>query len=112
MTFLSRLARFFGRTILAAVVIGFMMLSGATNLRADRYEACQRRIARADHRLHEAIEHHGYRSSQAARARHNLAEAREHCWTSYHRWWDEDEHRWHTDRDWRDEDHEHYRERP
>jgi len=113
MNFLTSLRQPFGRmTLVAAAATGFTILTAAPNLRADRYEACHRRIARADHNLHEAIEHHGYRSPQATRARHNLAEAREHCWTSYHRWWDEDEHRWHTERDWRDEDHEHYHERP
>ena len=42
------------------------MLAGAPHLRAD---SCQQRIARYDHKLYEAIEHHGYRSEQA-----------EHCW--------------------------------
>jgi hypothetical protein len=109
----QRLPHFFGRETLAATVaLGFAVFGAAPNLRADRYEECHRRITKADHRLHEAIEHHGYRSEQAERARHNLREAREHCWSTYHRWWDEDEHRWRTERDWRDEDHEHYRDRP
>ena len=112
MNLLQRLPHYFGRKALAGTaVLGFVVFGTAPTLRADRYEACHRRIARADHNLHEAIEHHGYRSPQAERARHNLREAREHCWSTYHRWWDEDEHRWHTDRDWRDEDHEHYRDR-
>ena len=109
----QRLPHFFGRKTLAATVaLGFAVFGAAPNLRADRYEECHRRIAKVDHRLHEAIEHHGYRSEQTERARHNLREAREHCWSTYHRWWDEDEHRWRTERDWRDEDHEHYRDRP
>jgi len=113
MNLIARLSHGFVSTVLAsAVAIGFMMFGAAPNLRADRYEECHRRIAKADHRLHEAIEHHGYRSAQADHARHNLAEAREHCWNTYHRWWDEDEHRWHTEHDWRDEDHEHYHEHP
>ena len=110
MNFLSRMPdHFVSKALVATAVIGFLTLGAASNLRADRYESCHRRIAKADHNLHEAIEHHGYGSPQAERARHNLRVAREHCWSSYHRWWDEDEHRWRTERDWRDEDHEHYR---
>ena len=99
----------FGKTALAALALaGFLMFTGVPSLRADR-DDCQRRVARADHRLHEAIEHHGYRSEQAERRRHELHEARERCWNASHRWWDEHEHRWHTERDWDDHDHEHDR---
>src|SRR5207248_7377261 len=45
---------------------------------------------------------HGYNSKQANHERHELREAREHCWSTYHRWWDEDERRWRSDRDWRE----------
>ena len=52
---------------------------------------CQKRIAEADHKLHES----------------ELAEARSYCWEHAHRWWDEDdEHRWHDQRDWDDRDHD------
>ena len=96
----------FGNTALAAAALaGVLMLTGAPRLSADDGD-CQRRIARADHRLHEAIEHHGYRSEQAERRRHELHEARERCWNAHHRWWDEDAHRWHAERDWDDHDHE------
>jgi hypothetical protein len=71
---------------------------------------CQRRIAKADHRVHEAVEHHGWRSQEADHARHELAEARAYCWDHRHRWWDEDAHRWHTEHDWDDHDHDHDRE--
>jgi len=99
---------FFGRTALAAATLaGLLMFTGAPNLSAN--DGCQRRIAKADHKLHEAIEHHGYRSEQAERWRHELHEAREHCWKVNHRWWDEDDRRWHTDRDWDDHDHDHDR---
>ena len=90
----------------AVTVASFLFLVGAPSLRAD--DDCQHRIARADHHLHEAIEHHGYQSGQAEHARHELREAREHCWSSGHRWWDEDQHRWRTERDWDDEDHAHW----
>ena len=100
-----------GKIMLAgAALAGFLLFSGAPRLRADD-DACQRRIARADHRLHEAIERHGRESKQADNARHQLHEAREYCFTHFHRWWDEDGHRWHSDRDWDDRDHDHDRDR-
>ena len=78
--------------------------TGAAPVRAD--EDCQKRIIRADHKLHEAAEHHGWDSPQVAKYRHELAEARAWCWEHSHRWWDEDGHRWRTDRDWDDHDHD------
>jgi len=50
--------------------------------------------------------HHGRDSRQADKARHDLHEARENCYSRTHRWWDEHEHRWHSDRDWDDHDHD------
>ena len=67
-------------------------------------EQCQRRIQRAEHDLHEAIEHHGCSSRQAEHERHELHGAREQCWREHHRWWDEHAHRWHDQRDWDDHD--------
>jgi hypothetical protein len=99
--------RFFGRLVLAtAAMVGLLAFAGAPRASAETYDSCQRRIAKADHRLHEAIEHHGWESRQADRARHELREARERCWRERHRWWDEDGHRWRTDRDWDDHDHD------
>jgi len=89
----------------AVALAGCLLFTGAPQVRADG-DDCQRRVARADHRLHEAIERHGNNSRQAERRRQELHEARERCWNSSHRWWDEHEHRWHTDRDWDDHDHD------
>jgi hypothetical protein len=95
------------RAVLSAFALGAaLFFAGATPLRAD--DDCQRRIARADHKLHEAAEHHGWDSPQAAKYRHELAEARSWCWEHSHRWWDEDGHRWRTDHDWDDHDHDHH----
>jgi hypothetical protein len=92
-----------GKLLLAgAALAGFLLFTSAPQVRADERD-CQRRLARADHRLHEAVEHHGWDSKQAQHARHELHEVRENCWSTYHRWWDEDDRRWHTDRDWDDE---------
>ena len=99
----------FGKATLAAVALtGFLALTGAPRLRADDDNHCQRRVAKADHKLHEAAEHHGWNSRQAEHARYELRQAREHCWNGYHKWWDEDGRRWHTDRDWDDHDHDHH----
>jgi len=97
---------FWGRRAIAlAALASALIFTGAPVVRADE-AACQRRIAKADHRLHEAVEHHGWESRQAVNARQQLHQAREYCWTHAHRWWDEDGHRWHTDRDWNDHDHD------
>jgi hypothetical protein len=88
----------------AALSAAFLFVAAPT-IRAD--EDCQKRVSKADHKLHEAIEHHGLQSSQAEHWLHELAEARAYCYEHDHRWWDEDAHRWHTDRDWDDHDHDH-----
>jgi len=87
--------------LLLASLWAFVYLPAA---RAD--DDCQKRIIQADHKLHEAVEHHGWESSQADHWRHELAEARAYCWEHAHRWWDEDAHRWHDQRDWDDHDHD------
>ena len=78
--------KFFRKTMLAAAALaGMLAFAGAPRASAEDYDKCQRRIAKADHKLHEA---------------------RERCWNQYHRWWDEDGRRWHSDRDWDDHDHD------
>jgi hypothetical protein len=95
----------YGKASLAvAALAGFFAF--ATAVPIARADDCQERIAKIDHNLHEAIEHHGPQSSQANHWRHELHEQRERCYTTNHRWWDEDDHRWHTDRDWDDHDHD------
>jgi hypothetical protein len=96
------------RSVLTSLAfLGMLFFLGATSTQAR--DDCQKRIRRADHKLHEAVEHHGWNSSQADHWRHELAEARSSCWEHNQRWWDEDEHRWHKDRDWDDHDHDHDR---
>jgi hypothetical protein len=94
------------RSVLAAAVLaGFLMFTAVPLLRADEHD-CQRRVARADHHLDQAVARHGVHSRQAEVARRQLREEREHCWNGVHRWWDEHEQRWHTERDWDDHDHD------
>jgi hypothetical protein len=83
----ARGKKFFSRAVLATGAwLGIAAFTGTPGALADNDGRCQRRIAKADHKLHEAAEHHG--------------------WNERHRWWDEDGHRWHTDRDWDDHDHD------
>ena len=91
--------------LVAAAFCGLVLLPGASAARAD--DGCQRRISKADYKLHEAAERHGWNSPQADHWRHELHEARERCWRENHRWWDQDGHRWRSDRDWDDHDHDH-----
>jgi hypothetical protein len=91
---------------LAAVALAGLFAFTAVPLPVHADDDCQVRIAKIDHKLHEAIEHHGAQSSQADHWRHELQAQRERCWSANKRWWDEDDHRWHTDRDWDDHDHD------
>jgi hypothetical protein len=100
--FSTAIASVLSGTVLTAT----LLFTAVPRLHAEDYERCQRRVAHADHELHEAIEKHGRHSPQADHKRHELQEARERCWNEYHRWWDEDAHRWHTERDWDEHDHD------
>jgi hypothetical protein len=91
----------------AFVLAAALFFSAATALRAD--DDCQRRIIRADHKIHQAAQRHGWDSPQVAKYRLELAAARTFCWDHSHRWWNEDDRRWHTERDWDDHDHDHDR---
>jgi len=90
--------------LLTAATLATGLLVAAPRAAAD--DGCYRRTVYAEHRLHEAIEHYGYFSREANHWRHELHEAREHCWRERQQWWNEHEHRWHHDRDWDDHDHD------
>jgi hypothetical protein len=89
-----------------AVLTAALLFTAVPRLLAEDYDRCQRRVAHADHELHRAIEKHGRNSTQANHERRELREAREHCWSERHQWWDEHEHRWHTEHDWNEHDHD------
>lgn len=100
--------KFLRKSVLAvAAFVGLLALTATPRALAhdDPYK-CQRRIAKADYKLHEAIERYGWYSRQAEHERHELREERERCWRKYHQWWDEDGHRWHFELDWNDHDHD------
>ena len=90
-----------GSMSLATATLGFFLLLGsATSAQAHDRDACYRRINKAEWKLDEAVEHHGYYSRQAEHRRHELREARERCWRERHEWWDRHENRWRRDREW------------
>jgi hypothetical protein len=96
----------YGKLILTlAALAAFMLFTSAPRVSAGESE-CERRTERADHRLHEAIEHHGWDSREAEHARHELSEARSYCWNHSHKWWDADARQWRESHDW-DDDHGH-----
>ena len=94
------------RWLLAFVVMLVGFFIALPRGRAEDMDRCQRRVAHADHELHDAIEKHGRSSRQANHERKELHAARERCWRERQRWWDEHEHRWHTERDWNEHDHD------
>jgi hypothetical protein len=71
----------FGKAALATAALGgFFLFAGVPSAKADD---CQRRIAKTEHELGEAIEDHGYNSRQANHWRHERAEAYDRCYGSY-----------------------------
>lgn len=100
--------KLFGKAALAAAALGgFLLFAGAPSAKANDWEDCNRRVYRAEWKLHETIERHGYYSRQADQWRHELQEEREHCRHERREWreheWRErqryDEHRYNRDRD-------------
>ena len=71
--------------LLSAAILGVLAFAGAPQASAESYEACQRRVAKAEFRVNEAIEHYGVYSRQAEHARYDLRAARERCWNEWHR---------------------------
>ena len=94
-------------SVLAGAILTVVLLFTAVpRLYAEDVDQCQRRVAHAEHELHQAIEKHGRNSKQANHERRELHEARERCWRERHQWWDEHERRWHKERDWNEHDHD------
>src|SRR5258706_16140056 len=92
---------FFGKAMLATVAfVGLVAFSGAPSALADDDRGCQRRIAKADHKLHEAVEHHGGDSRQAGDGPHEMHEAGENWWEQRHPRWGENRQRRHSQRLW------------
>jgi hypothetical protein len=94
--------------LVTAALSGFFFFAGTPSAKAADRDDCERRIARIEWRLHEAIEDHGYYSRQAKHWRHELREEYERCYRDrdrydrrYYRDHDEDYDEYHRDRDYR-----------
>jgi hypothetical protein len=73
----------FGKATLAAAALGgVLFLAAPPGAKAAGRDDCQRRIAKTEHELGEAIEDHGYDSRQANHWRHERREAYERCYGS------------------------------
>ena len=73
----------FGKTALATAALGgLLFFAGPPGAQAAGRDDCQRRIAKTEHELGEAIEDHGYNSRQANHWRHERREAYERCYGS------------------------------
>jgi hypothetical protein len=73
-------AKLFGKTFAAAAILsGFLLFAAAPGASAHGSGKCRRKIARAEWKLDEAIEHHGFYSRQAEHQRHELREAQDRC---------------------------------
>lgn len=76
------------KTALAAALAGgFLVLGGATAVRADDFDSCHRNIDKWEDKLERDIHRHGYDSRQANHDRHELGEARESCERRYGNSW-------------------------
>ena len=80
------------------MLVALALFGAAPSAKADAWDDCNRRIAVANWRLHEAIEDHGYDRRQARHWRHELHEEyerQEHLGRKYR------ERQW-NNREWRD----------
>ena len=77
----------FGKTALASAALGgLLFFAGAPTAKAANRDDCERRIARTEYKLDQAIDRHGYYSRQANHWRHERREAYEHCYRNRDRY--------------------------
>jgi hypothetical protein len=62
----------------SALAGGFLLLGGATTIRADD-DSCRRNVDKWEDKLERDVHRYGHESRQANHDRHELAEARESC---------------------------------
>jgi hypothetical protein len=71
----------FGKVAFATVAMsGLLFFAGPPGAKAAGPDDCQRRIAKTEHELGEAIEDHGYNSRQANHWRQERREAYDRCY--------------------------------
>jgi hypothetical protein len=74
-------------TLVSVLAGGFLLLGGATKVRADDFDSCRRNVDKWEDELERDIQRHGYDSRQANHDRHELGEARESCERRYGNTW-------------------------
>jgi hypothetical protein len=95
------LNRRFGKTAVAAVVTGLLLLfAAAPVVHADEKDKCRHAIEKAEARLDRAIHDKGEHSREADDRRRELNAERERCWGQYHQWWNGKDQRWETEHNW------------
>jgi hypothetical protein len=73
----------FGKVAFASAALsGLLFFAGPPGAKAAARDDCQRRIAKTEHQLGEAIEDHGYNSRQANHWREERREAYDRCYGS------------------------------
>lgn len=95
------LNRHFGKTAVAAVMAGLLLLfATAPVVHADEKDKCRHAIEKAEARLDRAIHDKGEHSREADDRRRELNAERERCWGQYHQWWNGKDQRWETEHNW------------
>jgi hypothetical protein len=104
------LNRRFGKTAVAAVVAGALLLFvAAPRVQGDERDKCRHPIEKAEARLDRAIRNRGEHSREAEDRRRDLYAERERCWNQHHQWWNGKDHRWETEHNWEhDHDNDHH----
>ncbi len=64
---------------IALLVVAGLILSSVPLHADDAHERCERRIHKAEQKLHEAVRRHGEHSRQARQRREQLEDARRKC---------------------------------
>jgi len=72
--------------VASAVLGGFILFAGAPGAKANAWEDCNRRVAYADMRYHQAVERYGPYSSAARHWAHERYEATERCERLHREW--------------------------
>lgn len=86
----------------ALVVGGALLLTAAPRASADddARGRCQQRTERAEQHYRQEVREHGRDSRQADKAKAQLNEVWDRCYSEAHGWYDPHRREWRTDRDW------------
>ena len=83
------LTSFLGKAALATGALGLLLAAGAPAAKANDWDNCNRQLSYTEYRYNQAVERHGYYSSQArhwAHERHEAYERIEHLRYEHRDW--------------------------